>query len=133
MNEIKLHSPEQEDTVIRALPHTVGAEKSVLSIIMKDPNEFLNLAIEEGINEKHFYLPQNAVLYEVLLAIHAEGKEIELVSLVQILLDKGKLNAVGGPGYVTEIYGYSPSYGHFHSHLKILKDKFFILQFILEL
>lgn len=111
------------DNVTRSLPHAVGPEKSVLSQCMQDPQEYLTIAIEEGITEKHFYLPQHAALYEFLIELFQANQEIELVSLVQKLLDAGKLDKCGGPGEVAGLYTYSPSSGYFRSHLQHIKDK----------
>lgn len=116
--------PERDaDSVIQTLPHAVGPEKSVLSSILQDPQEFLNLAIEEGLSEAHFYLPNHAALYSVLLDLHAASEEIELVSLYQKLLDRGMLEKCGGMGSVSDIYTYAPAPGHFRRHLALIKDK----------
>ncbi len=41
-----------------------------------------------------------------------------------MLLDEGKLEAVGGMAYVTEVYTYQPSPSHFASHLETLRIKY---------
>lgn len=112
------------DEVLRALPHALGPEKSVLSTLLVDSQEFIPLAIEENLSPAHFYLPNHAILFEVLLEIFASGKEIELVSLIQHLLDRGLLGRVGGPSAVTDIYTYAPSPRHFKQHIAHLQDKF---------
>jgi replicative DNA helicase len=111
------------DDVTRALPHAVGPEKSLLSSMLKEPQEYIGLAIEEKLTKEHFYLPGHATLYGMLEELFQQGQEIELVSLVQRLLDRGMLDRVGGPGAVTEIYSYAPSPGHFRHHLQLVKDK----------
>lgn len=116
--------PTREDEVLRSMPHAVGPEKSLLSSILQNPQEFIPLAIEELITERHFYLPAHATLYSFLLELYAAGKEIELVSLVQKLLDRGILDAVGGPSAVTDLYTYAPTGGHFRVHLELVRDKF---------
>lgn len=125
-----LAPPPETDDVSRALPHAVGPEKSVLSSIFQDPGEFLNLAIEEGITEAHFYLPTHATIYGVMLDFHQANEEIEFVSFVQKGLDSGRLEKMGGPGYLTDIYGYAPSPGHFHHHLTHIRKKFILRSLI---
>lgn len=114
---------EQRDDVTRALPHAVGPEKSLLSTMLMDPQEFIGLAIEEKLTRDHFYLPQHQILFSFLLELFAAGEEIELVSLVQKLLDRGLLDRVGGPSTLTDLYTYAPSSGHFRHHLKLVKEK----------
>lgn len=120
----KWEKPPAGDDVTRALPHALGPEKSVLSTLLQDPQEFIPLAIEEMLTDRHFYLPNHATLFEVLLELFAAGKEIELVSLIQRLLDRGKLDRVGGPSTLTDLYTYAPSPGHFRHHVAELRNKF---------
>lgn len=134
---IPLHAPARMgndlvDDVTRALPHAVGPEKSVLSSMLTDPQEFIGLAIEEGLTGEHFYLPAHSTLFVFLLDLFQQGIEIELVSLVQRLLDKGMLERVGGPSAVTDLYTYAPSNGQFRWHLRHVKDKF-VLRSIINL
>lgn len=113
-----------QDDVTRALPHALGPEKSLLSTMLQDPLEYIGLAIEEKLTEGHFYLPNHATLYGFLSELFAAGEEIELVSMVQKLLDRGLLERCGGPSTLTDLYTYAPSPGHFRHHLQLVKDKF---------
>jgi hypothetical protein len=108
---------------IRALPHAVGPEKSVLSSILQEPSEYLPKAHSLGLTKDHFYLPAHSTLYGFLVEIHAKGKEIELVSLIQKLIDKGLLDRIGGPASLTDIYNYSPSPSHFATYLEMIFQK----------
>ena len=85
------------DDVTRSLPHAIGPEKSVLSAMMQYPDTMVGMALELGLTEGHFYLPSHATLFRVLLELSESGKEIELISFVQKLLDIGQLDRVGGP------------------------------------
>lgn len=131
MSDFHLHTQERElDDVTRSLPHSVGCEKAVLSVILQDPDEYVPRAIEEGITPRHFYLAALSELYDVVLTRYAAGKPIELVSLVQVLLDTGKLEKCGGAGGVTDIYSYQPAPGYFAIHCKEIKDKFILREMI---
>lgn len=112
------------DDVTRSLPHAVGPEKSLLSTMLKDPHEYLGIAIEEGLTPAHFYLPSHSTLYEFLLGLFAAGIEIELVDMVQRLIDRGLLDRIGGPASLTDLYTYAPSAGNFRQHLDHVKAKF---------
>lgn len=117
-----LHAFEQDD-VTRALPHALGPEKSLLSSMLQDPKEWIAAALEENLSPAHFYLPAHAALFEMLVELDAAGVEIELVSLVQRLLDRGQLDRVGGPAGITDLYTYAPSPGHFRQHLRHVREK----------
>ncbi|NJM38012.1 MAG: hypothetical protein HC845_09250 [Akkermansiaceae bacterium] len=118
------------DDVTRALPHALGPEKSLLSSMLQDPQEYIGVAIEEKLTKEHFYLPAHSTLFGFLIELFENGNEVELVSLVQRLLDRGLLDRVGGPSALTDLYTYAPSPGHFRHHLQHVKDKFVLRSII---
>lgn len=116
--------------VTRALPHAVGPEKSLLSSMLQEPQEYIGLSIEEKLTKDHFYLPAHSTLYGFLVELFSDGREIELVSLVQRLIDKGLIDRVGGPSALTDLYTYAPSPGSFRHHLQMVKDKYVLRSII---
>ncbi len=109
--------------VTRAMPHALGHEKSILSSMLKDPEQWIGVSLEEGLTREHFYMPGHGLLFETLRDLNAKGTVIELVSLVQLLHDRGQLDSVGGPATITDIFTYAPNAAHFHNHLALVKDK----------
>lgn len=112
------------DDVTRAMPHAVGCEKSVLSTMLQDPAEFIPLAMEDGITERHFYMPSHSTLFTVLVEQFSAGKTIELIGLIQCMIDRGLLDRVGGPSGLTDIYTYAAGNGMFRAHMAELVKKF---------
>jgi replicative DNA helicase len=127
---LKAPASSAAEDVTRALPHALGPEKSLLSSMLQDPQDYIGVAIEEKLTPEHFYLPGHSILFGFLLELFASGDEIELVSLVQKLLDRGLLDRVGGPSSLTDLYTYAPSPGHFRHHLQHVKDKFVLRSII---
>ncbi|TAG08238.1 MAG: replicative DNA helicase [Verrucomicrobia bacterium] len=123
-------SASEVDDVTRALPHALGPEKSLLSSMLQNPQEYVAVAIEEKLTAEHFYQPAHLTLFGFLLELFEAGQPIELVSLVQKLLDRGLLDRVGGPSALTDLYTYAPSAGHFRNHLQLVKDKFILRSII---
>ncbi len=111
------------DDVTRALPHALGPEKSILSSMLQDPQEFIGRAMEAKLTMDHFYMPGHAALFGILLEMFHAGAGIEFVGLTQALHDAGKLDRIGGPSAMADLHNYAPSSGHFHHHLKLVKDK----------
>ncbi|MGB1875165.1 MAG: replicative DNA helicase [Akkermansiaceae bacterium] len=108
----------------RALPHAIGPEKSILSSMFQDPQQFIGLSVESKLTVDHFYQPAHGALFKILLELFEANEPIELVSLSQTLMDRNLMASVGGPAAVTEIYTYSPTHAHFEHHLDIVKDKY---------
>ena len=111
------------DDVTRPFPHAIPAEKYILSAILQDSEFYIGAAMEAGINSGHFYLPSHATLFETFLEFAENGKEIEIIGLIQWLLDHGKLERVGGPSAVSELYTYAASCVHFHHRVKEIQAK----------
>ncbi|NWK56018.1 replicative DNA helicase [Verrucomicrobiaceae bacterium N1E253] len=125
-------APENEEhqSAARALPHAIGPEKSLLSSMFQDPQEYIAQAIENKLTEEHFYLPAHGSLFRVMLEFFEKSLPIELVSLSQTLMDRDLMTAVGGPAAITEIYTYAPTHAHFSHHLEIVKDKYVLRSII---
>jgi replicative DNA helicase len=120
---VALQAAAAGDDVTRALPHAVGPEKSVLSSMLQDPQEYVSAAIEERLSGTHFYLPGHGLLFDFLVELFEAGSTLDLVSLTQRLLDRGLLDRIGGAAALTDLYTYAPSAGHFQHHLQLVKDK----------
>lgn len=103
------------------LPYAHGPEKSVLSSMLKSP-AMIARAAAEGIGEEHFHFPAHLLLFREIRDRHAAGQEIELVGIVQDLLNRGDIDAMGGPGGITDVYTYAPNDAHFGGHVELLRQ-----------
>ncbi len=104
-------------------PHAEGPEKSILSSMLQNPEEYIGRAMESSLTLGHFYIPSHGKLFEILQEHFEAGKTVELVAFTQHLIDRDLLDTIGGPATLTEIYTYAPTAAHFDSHLNIVKDK----------
>jgi len=100
-------------------PHAVGPEKSVLSILFQDPAMIDDAA---SLTEDHFHLLAHREIFRLMRDLHDRKQEVELVSFIQRLIDRGKLDIVGGPSAVSDIYTYAPDPSRLPGHIKILTD-----------
>ncbi len=103
-----------------ALPHALGQEKSILSTLLQHPQK---LAESHGITRETFYLEAHQIIFDTMRELAASEKEIELVSFVQHLIDKGQLENVGNPAAITELYSYAPTPAFFAQHCQELHEK----------
>lgn len=108
---------------LRTPPNAPGPEKSILSSILQDPDEYLERALEGDLQPSHFYSPANAKLYQLAKDYFNKHNSLELVSLTQHIIDLKLLDVLGGPSEITKIYTYAPNGMHFDSHLEIVKKK----------
>lgn len=127
MKMTDLHSSPQiepETLTIESLPYALGCEKSVLSLALQNASEYLPPMIEAGITEAHFYQPAHQTLYALMLERYGNNQIVELVEMMQILNDRGKLASIGGASYLSEIYTYNPSGSNLSGHIEQIRNKY---------
>jgi hypothetical protein len=90
-----------------AAQHSIEAEKGILGSILQEP-EVLEKCLKQ-IRQEDFFVPAHRTIYEVMTELWQNGKPIDLISLTVSLRDRGRLGAVGGAGFVTELFTFVPT------------------------
>ena len=103
-------------------PHSIESEQGVLGCILLS-NEALDEIIEYGVTTQWFYELKHRDLFVVMLSMHAEREAIDIVTLSNALAKAGKMDAVGGLVYVSNLQDSVPSVSHLAYYLEILKEK----------
>ena len=106
----------------RPLPQALEAEKGLLCSILLSPREVLNECGDQ-VEEDSFYSPAHGTLYRVLCEMWSANQQIDLITLTNRLRDLNLLDAVGGPGAVTELVGYVPTAANAPHYLDIVREK----------
>ena len=106
----------------RTLPQNVEAEKALLGSILLAPRDVLNECAEQ-IAEETFYSPAHGSIYRVLLEMWSANQQVDVITLTNRLRDLNLLDSVGGPGAVTELYGYVPTAANASHYLDIVVEK----------
>jgi len=100
------------------IPHDTGAESYILGSLMLH-SDLIDECDE--LNAEYFFLPAHQTILAAIVAIRASGGSPDLLTVTQRLTQRGELEAVGGPGVLTEMYsncgGRDISY-----HIRILRD-----------
>lgn len=106
----------------RPLPQNVEAEKGLLGSILLSPREVLNDCAEQ-LAEETFYSPAHGTIFRVLVEMWSANTQIDVITLTNRLRDLNLLDAVGGPGAVTELFGYVPTAANAPHYLDIVLEK----------
>ncbi len=106
----------------RSLPQNVEAEKGLLGSILLSPREVLNDCAEQ-LTEETFYSPAHGTIFRVLVEMWSANTQIDVITLTNRLRDLNLLDAVGGPGAVTELFGYVPTAANAPHYLDIVLEK----------
>jgi len=115
--------------VNKQMPFSDEAEKSVLSSILQDPNERIT-ETRLVTPPEAFYHTANREFFEVVLQSYDAGLPIDPQLLTNTLRDQGKLDRIGGPSAITELFCFVPSPAHYLHYRKIVRDKWLLRQLI---
>ena len=109
-------------------PNNPEAERAVLGSIMIDTtgragDRVMDLCLTGGIVPESFYDPRHRSLYETMLEMNRTAKPLDMVSLVTELKRNGRLEAVGGVGFVETLVDQTPTAAHAEYYINLLRDK----------
>ena len=114
----------------REFPQAPDAEKGVLSSILLAPKDVIGLAIETGVKRESFYIPAHGEIFEALLELWNANKPIDFITIAQFLRDRNKLDQVGGPAFLNELFVYLPTAASAGYYIEILLEKFTLREII---
>ncbi len=110
------------------LPCNLDAERSVLGAILLD-NTALG-APTEYLLAQDFFIPQHQIIYLKMMEVYMDCQAIDLVTLTERLHAEGKLEQVGGAGYLASLTDGVPRVSNAKHYANIVKEKSRLRQII---
>lgn len=98
--------------------HNLEAEQSVIAAVLLD-NDCLEAFTR--LKPSHFYAPAHRIIYEAICYLATKNVAVDLVTLSERLKATGKLEAVGGNEYLTNLMDVIPSTVNFRHYVAILR------------
>lgn len=105
----------------RLPPQNIEAEQCVLGCILIDPPTVLD--IEPILGADDFYRDSHRDVYTAILAIHATGRPIDPIALVEELDRRGTLAGVGGETTIVELMKAPPSSASAEYYAQVVSQK----------
>jgi replicative DNA helicase len=102
-------------------PQNLEAEQSVLGSILLEP-EALSRVLEVMTGDD-FYRNSHRKIFDSMLALYQKGTPVDLITLTEILQNKGHLEEVGGASYLTSLTDAIPSAIHVDNYARIIREK----------
>lgn len=102
-------------------PQSVEAEQSLLGSLMLDKNAILKVV--DFLQSRDFYKGVHQEIYSAMQNLFEKGEPIDLLSVVNRLKEKEKLEEIGGNSYLTELINTVPSALHALNYAKIVQRK----------
>lgn len=102
-------------------PQNIEAEQSVLGCLMLDKNAIVKVA--DLLRPGDFYRDVHNLIFEAMIELYEKGEPIDLLSLANRLEEKGVLEEIGGPAYLTSLVNLVPTAAHVAHYAKIVHRK----------
>ena len=113
---------------MRTPPSNVEAERAVLGSILLDAvgrsgDRVMDVCLTGGVTAETFYDPRNRTLYGVMLEMNRASKPLDALTLMEELRVTGRLEAVGGVGYVESLIDQVQTTANAEYYLSIIRGK----------
>ena len=112
---------EDEELLLKQLPHSVEAEQAVLGSMLIDPR-----CVPEVIDKLRpddFYLRQNREIYETIYSMFNYSLTIDPVTVLENMKQNGYYDENLSRGYILQLMDTTPTAANVREYIDILKDK----------
>jgi replicative DNA helicase len=109
-------------------PQNVDAEESILGGILLDPDAMGRVA--DVLRPEAFYINTHKEIYKAILALHTQGKPVDLMSVTTWLYDHELLAKVGGQSKLAELVERTVSAVNVDRYATLVVDKYLRRQLI---
>ncbi len=116
------------DELTRKLPFSQMAEQSLLGSILIDPESFNEIA--DVLTATDFYHPEHTQIYLAMQELFLQNREIDIVTLIDMLVQKGIYDKAGGENYIRLLAEAVPNALNIKDYARIVKDKSSLRQLI---
>ena len=105
----------------RLPPQNIDAEKSILGGLMLEQEPWDE--VSELLIEEDFYKPAHKKIYAAIRELHRREMPSDLVTVSNLLMEKGELESLGGAVFLAEMIDQTPSTANIASYAKIVQEK----------
>lgn len=103
-------------------PQAVEVEEAVLGALMLEREAFIGVA--DVLIEESFYKEEHRTIFKVIKELSMQDKPVDLLIITQELKNRGLLEQVGGPVYITQLTSKVASAAHLEFHARIIAQKY---------
>lgn len=114
----------------RSPPHSAEAEEHVIACCLLDGSDTIARCLEARVSAESFYLPQNRLIFEVMLELYQKSPPVSLEILAEELKTRRQLEAVGGFPYLMQVTGKIPTTAHAGYFIEKVREKHLLRELI---
>lgn len=112
---------EKDTSLYKLPPQNIESEENIISAILLD-NDVLHDVVDI-VAPDDFYRSSHKVIYEAITELYSKNEPVDLITLTNILKERGKLDEVGGATYIAGIVDTVPLAVNAQYYAKIIHDK----------
>ena len=102
-------------------PHNLEAEQATLGALLLDWDAVSTVL--HYIRADRFYSIQNQIVFEAMLSLFNKGQHGDILSLTEELRSTGKLDAAGGPAYISSLTDQVPTSSNVEYYANIVREQ----------
>ena len=102
-------------------PQNIEVEKSILSAILIENNTLPEVL--EILSEKDFYREAHQKIFAAMVDLFERNEPADLITVTNILKERGRLESVGGASYLAELVDTVPMATNAVHYAKIIREK----------
>ena len=103
-------------------PQAIEVEEAVLGALMLEKDAYHT--VQAILRPESFYKEEHKKIFNAIKELAAKEKPIDLLVVTQALKNRGELDEVGGPLYITQLTSRVASAAHIEFHARIIAQKF---------
>jgi replicative DNA helicase len=108
-------------TTVGPPPQNAEAEASLLGALLIDSDAIVKIA--DTIRSTDFFDKRHEHIYAGMTDLYEQRQAIDVLTLADRLKNKGHLDSVGGPAYLTELTNFVPTASHVEQYANIVAQK----------
>lgn len=112
----------------RLVPRAVEIEAAVLGALMLEKDAFA--VVCDLLKPESFYEPRHVAVYEAIQSLGLSEEPIDMITVTNRLRSDGKLDKIGGPGFIASLTMNVVSAAHIETHARIVAQKYLARQLI---
>ena len=124
----KEKEPLMDFTYGHVMPQATEMEKAVLGALMIDKDAYLEVC--DLLRPESFYEPRNQMVYEAIMKLSMEESPVDVLTVTDKLGKMGKLEDVGGPGYIADLSSRVATSANIEYHANVVAEKYLARQMI---
>ena len=113
---------------LKTPPSSIEAEQFLIGGVLLDENAFDYIA--GVIFPKHFYRKEHQIIYEHVIKLRSENKNVDAITISESLKQNSQLEYVGGIEYLHNLVESTVSATNIKSYAEIIRERFILRELI---